>query len=415
MFGNDHSYTYRTGLSGNGRYVFFESEATNLVPNDTNGVRDIFRLDTQTGQVIRVNVNNAGNQATGGASNLPSANFDGSKVAFFSAASNLVSGDNNNASDIFIRDLNAGTTVRVSVDSSGNEGNFSSQNPDLNAAGDKVAFHSYANNLVSGDTNNVADVFLRDLTAGTTVRVSLNATGGEVFTGGSFTPDLNVDGTKVAFVSDASDMVSSDTNSYSDIFVRDLVAGTTVRVSVSSLGAEGTGGYSSNPSLTDDGTKVFFQSGANNLVPSDTNGVRDVFVRDLSAGTTSRVSVDSSGNQATGGESTDPSITPDGTKCAFQSGASNLVAGDTGFFFDCFIRDLSAGTTTRVSVSNSGAQANSTSAIPTISADGSRVAFCSLATNLVAGDSDNKFDVFVRDVSAGTTSVPVTVSGFSLD
>jgi Tol biopolymer transport system component len=219
----------------------------------------------------------------------------------------------------------------------------------------------------------------------------------------------------VAFESAASNLVGRDTNRKVDVFVRDLATGKTSRVSVSSRGAQAAcKGWceSTQPSLSTDGRYVAFESSATNLVRGDTNKLADVFVRDRRTGRTERVSVTSKGKQAgadrTNNGSNAPSISGDGRYVAFHSADSNLVPGDTNRTFDIFVHDRKTGRTTRVSVSSAGRQANGENVgAPSFSADGRYVAFNSLATNLVPGDTkDNDIlDVFVRDLRAGTTTI----------
>jgi len=205
------------------------------------------------------------------------------------------------------------------------------------------------------------------------------------------------------------------------VFVRDTVAGTTTRVSVDSVGTQANA-ESREAAISGDGRYVGFRSSASNLVAGDTNGADDVFVRDTVAGTTTRVSVLSDGTQANA-DSTAPAFSADGRYVAFGSSASNLVAGDTNGFLDVFVRDTVAGTTTRVSVDAVGAEANLPSLGSAFSADGRYVAFVSLASNLVAGDTNSTSDVIVRahpqptvtglapgSLARGTTT-PVTVTG----
>ena len=404
--GNNGSSITQFSFSADGTRVAFESTANTLVAGDTNNASDIFVRDLATGTTTRVSVGSGGAQALGGSSYAPSLSADGSKVAFQSFANTLVAGDTNGASDIFVRDLTAGTTTRVSVGSGGAQGDSDSYVPSLNADGTKVAFSSNATNLVAGDSNGVADVFVRDFTTNTTTRASV-ASGGAQSNDTSYNPSLSADGTKVAFHSNASTLVTSDTNNASDIFVRDLTTNTTTRASVDSGGAQGNSG-SFSPSLSADGTKVAFYSNANNLVAGDTNGVFDIFVRDLTTGTTTRASVGSNGTQ---GNDTSyvPSLSADGSKVAFQSFARNLVAGDANGQQDVFVRNLSTGNTAIVSVATSpaGAQGNDNSSSTqfSFSADGTEVAFESDATNLVAGDTNNASDIFVRDLTTGTTTL----------
>ncbi|MBL0346498.1 S-layer homology domain-containing protein [Candidatus Villigracilis affinis] len=304
----------------------------------------------------------------------------------------------------------AGNLTRISVSSSGAEGDEHSYSSSISADGRYVAFYSKANNLVSGDTNEMDDVFVRDTVANTTQRISVSSSGVE----GNYDssqPSISADGRYVAFVSGADNLVSGDTNIDEDIFVRDIVANTTKRVSVSSSGAEGND-YSLAPSISADGRYVVFESGANNLVSGDTNGwgVMDIFVRDTMLNTTKRVSVSSSGVEGND-QSFDPSISADGRYVAFVSRASNLVSGDTNESNDIFVYDMAANTTTRVSISSSGAEAETTgefgwtgSTSPFISADGRYVVFSSVAYNLVNGDTNGFTDIFVRDIVMNTTT-----------
>jgi Tol biopolymer transport system component len=198
----------------------------------------------------------------------------------------------------------------------------------------------------------------------------------------------------VAFRSPASNLVRGDTNRRTDVFVRDRQTRTTRRVSVNSHGHQAN--YSSfDPAISADGSFVVFVSSASNLVRGDTNGKVDVFVRNRHAGTTTRVNVRSDGHQANRPSSA-PSISATGRYVAYRSGGSNLVAGDTNHKADVFLRDRTAGTTKRVSVRSNGDQANGLSFEPSISADGRYIAFHSHASNLIAGDTNGRPDIFIR-------------------
>ncbi len=392
--GNEgNSNSYDPSISSDGRYVAFSSDASNLVTGDTNGRTDIFVHDFQTGETVRVSVDSSGNESNR-KSEFPSISSNGRYVAFSSYANNLVTGDTNGVSDVFVHDLQTGETARVSVDSSGNEGNSYSGSPSISSDGRYVAFSSYASNLVTGDTNGNWDVFVHDLQTGETVRVSVDSSGNEG-NSDSYDPSISSDGRYVAFVSDASNLVTGDTNGVRDIFVHDLQTGETVRVSVDSSGNEGNSD-SYSPSISSDGRYVAFESDASNLVTGDTNGIFDIFVHDLQTGETVRVSVDSSGNEGNS-NSYDPSISSDGRYVAFVSDASNLVTGDTNGVRDIFVHDLQTGETVRVSVDSSGNESNSDSHYPSISSDGRYVAFESDASNLVTGDTNGSLDVFVHD------------------
>mgnify|MGYP000958381256 FL=1 len=236
---------------------------------------------------------------------------------------------------------------------------------------------------------------------GDTTLLSVTSAGATVSFGG-LDPAVSDSGAVVAFESFASTYVANDTNGQRDVFVRDRDAGTTQAASVSSGEVLGNGS-SIGASVSDDGTKVVFESSSSNLVRGDRNGVTDVFLRDLVAGTTVRVSL-TDGDTAANGASSDAMISGDGTKVVFASGATNLVAGDTNAKRDVFVRDLVAGTTTRIS--RSGAtQGNGASTAPSISDDGGEVAFETLASNLVTGDTNGTSDVMVWTGGAGVTRI----------
>jgi len=225
--------------------------------------------------------------------------------------------------------------------------------------------------------------------------------------GNSFsdTPSISADGRFVAFYSQASNLVPGDTNNNTDIFVRDTLTNTTTRVSVDSAGNQGND-RSEGASISADGRFVAFQSHASNIVPGDTNLRPDIFVRDRLTNTTTGVSVDSAGNPANNG-AYNPSISADGRFVAFESRASNIVPGDTNRSPDIFVRDTLTNTTTRVSVDSAGNPGNSSSDSPSISADGRFVAFDSKSSNLVPGDTNNDHDIFVAD----TSSTPNVING----
>jgi Tol biopolymer transport system component len=386
-----------SAISADGRYVAFFSDAFNLVPGDTNLQTDVFLRDLHTGTTELVSLDSSGAQGNGFSYN-PSISVDGRFVAFESHASNLVPGDTNSDWDIFVRDRQSGTTELVSLDSNGVQGNSASLVASISADGSYVAFYSYADNLVQGDTNLKVDVFVRDRLTSTTERVSVSSNGAQG-NNVSDTPSISADGRYVAFESLASNLVVGDTNLQGDVFVRDRLTGTTERVSVSSSGLQGNG-KSQYPSISADGRYVAFTSSATNLVSADTNGAWDVFVRDRLTGTTTRVSKDSSGVQGNG-TSDYPSISSDGRYVLFSSAATNLVAGDTNGVRDIFLRDRQSGTTERVSVASSGVQGDGDSTLfPSISTDGRYVAFMSFAATLAPSDTNNFSDVFVRDREA---------------
>ncbi len=385
--------SYAPAMSGDGHYIVFDSDATNLVPGDTNGQSDVFLHDRVTGQTFKISTAFDGGLADGG-SYFPAISEDGRYIAFESRATNLVSGDTNNSSDVFVYDRTTGQVTRVSVASDGSQANGDSYLPAISSIGRYVAFESNATNLVAGDTNNYPDVFVHDRVTGQTTRVSVASDGSQA-DGPGYSPSISADGRYVAFESDAPNLVPDDMNDEWDVFVRDLVAGQTFRVSVASDGSEADGG-SYAPSISGDACFVAFESDAANLVAGDTNMITDVFVRDWCTSQTFLVSVGGNGTPADGG-SYSPSISSDSRYVAFWSFASNLVAGDTNGYFDIFMRDRHTGRLARVSLAPAGIQADNHSRYPNVSSAGRYIAFESDASNLVPEDANGVTDIFVYD------------------
>ena len=266
----------RPSISADGRFVAFESDASDLVRHDTLGFQDVFVHDRETGKTTRVSISSGGSQANGD-SDDPSISASGRFVAFESDATNLVAGDTLGFRDVFVHDRKTGKTSRVSVRSGGTEGDGPSGHPAISATGRLVAFESDASNLVAGDTLGFRDVFVRDRRSGITRRVSLRSDGAEG-EGESRGAAISREGRYVAFVSDAPNLVPQDTKGFADVFVHDRSTGQTTRESVRSNGAEADGD-SSGTAISDDGRFVAFGSFATNLVTSDTNTERDAFWR----------------------------------------------------------------------------------------------------------------------------------------
>jgi Tol biopolymer transport system component len=272
-------------ISADGRFVAFRSSATNLVAGDTSSLRDVFVHDLATGKTRRVSVSSSGAEAND-ESATPSISADGRLVAFESDASNLVRGDTNRSRDVFVHNLRTGKTRRVSVSSCGRQGNGRSREPAISADGRFVAFDSRARNLVPGDTNHASDIFVHNLRTGKTRRVSVSSRGrqankpsGAVYHDDRNRPiSISAHGHLVAFNSHATNLVRHDTNHRFDIFVHDLRTGKTKRVSVGSRGGQGNRN-SGAVSISADGRFVAFDSAASNLVRGDTNHVWDVFRR----------------------------------------------------------------------------------------------------------------------------------------
>jgi hypothetical protein len=235
--------------------------------------------------------------------------------------------------------------------------------------------------------------------------------------GDSYAPSLSADGSIVAFTSTATNLVVGDTNQFADLFVHDRTTGVTERVSVDASGIEADGA-SGCASLTADGQGVTFASAATNLVVGDINARIDLFFHDRSSGVTECVSVAASGGAANGDSGdlyyTRNSVSADGRFVAFWSKASNLVAGDGNGVSDVFVRDRMLGGTRRASVDSQGVAEDDDSGLVSISSDGQFVAFDSLATNLVAGDTNGFNDVFVHErcgLAAGWTNYGAGLPG----
>ena len=338
-------------ISSDGRYVLFESEATNLVANDTNAVSDVFIRDTQLNTTTRISVSTAGVEGDGySASGGISSN--GRYVAFYSDATNLVAGDTNGFQDVFIRDTQLNTTTRVSVSTAGAQGNNSSSLTTISNDGRYVAMLSGATNLVANDTNSQQDIFIRDTHANTTIRISVDSNGQES-NGDSYLYSYNFEYPYFSFQSDGSNLVANDTNGVQDIFVHNIQTGQTSRVSVSTAGVEGDG-TSYYATASSDGRYVFFYSEATNLVANDTNANSDVFVRDTQTNATTRLSMDSNGAEING-YSSSTYVAYSGDYLVYSSDATTLVVGDTNGFSDIFLLSLlylSTPTTTTTSASS---------------------------------------------------------------
>lgn len=339
------------------------------------------------------------NNGSNGCSMTP----DGRFVVFTSSASNLIASDTNGFDDVFVYDVATAVVERASVSSSGTEGSSSSNSPSISADGRFVVFTSFAPDLVAADANNAVDVYLRDRLLGTTERISEAAGGGDADSF-SFAAQVSGDGRFVAFTSFATNLVANDTNGHRDVFVHDRQLGTTERISESAQGVEGdapSGGNAFQPAISFDGRYVAFASVASNFVPNDTNSFADLFVRDRALGTIERVT--GLGGAEPDGDSASASMSADGRFVVFLSDASNLVAGDTNATFDVFVWQRETGVVERASVATSGAEGSLSSWFPSISADGRFVTFTTASSELDPNDSNGLADAYVRDRLSQTT------------
>lgn len=280
--------------------------------------------------------------------------------------------------------------TRVSTTASGGQANGASQFFAISANGTKVAFTSDASNLVAGDTNGKGDIFVKHMITGAVTRASTTASGRQTISA-NLLASISANGTKVAFMSLDSNLAGFDTNANWHVLVKDLISGSVSLISAGAYGQANRMGL--EPFISADGTKVAFRSLASNLVADDTNGAVDIFVKDLPSGSVSLISTGAFG-QANDWSRT-PSISADGTKVAFTSNASNLVPNDLNGKSDIFVKNINSGVIVRVSSDATDGQANDDSTQPTISSDGTKVAFASRASNLVVGDTNNATDIFL--------------------
>ncbi|MET4204581.1 DPP IV N-terminal domain-containing protein [Bradyrhizobium sp. LA6.12] len=387
----------QAAFSPDGTKVAFASYADNLVPGDTNGAPDVFVKDLSTGAITLVSTDASGVQLGG---YQPIFSPDGTKLAFATGA------------DIFVKDLATGALTRVSTSASGEQADgLSTTNPIFSPDGTKVAFYSDADNLVPDDTDHVRDIFVKDLTTGAITLVAPSPYnggpgGGGLENGFTFPPSFSPDGTKIVF---GSATVRGDTT---EIYIKDLSTGTTTLVSESASGARGDRG-SFDPVFSPDGTKVAFYTFADNLVPGSSNNlIGNIVIKDLTTGAVTLVSTDADGVPQNNGEAQKPVFSPDGTKIAFYSSATNLVPGVNADQV-VYVKDLATGAITAVST-NGGRpwEFGGGSRLPVFSPDGTKVAFESLSSILVPGDTNHTYDIFVRDLTTPSfTAAKLTDNG----
>jgi hypothetical protein len=359
----------------------------------------VFVSSVEAQTITRVNVSSTGAQANGNARSLALSD-NGRFVAFSSLADNLVADDTNGQRDVFVRDVVLQTTERVSLSSSGaqslNNASASDFRVAISANGRFVAYDSLASNLVPGDTNSAVDVFVRDRLTSTTTRVSVR-TNGQQGSGASLAPALSSDGRFVAFTSYA-DLGGQPT--VLNVYVHDRLLQTTDFIGPTNIAD----GFWLGPDVSDDGRYVAFETIVP-LVAADTNGLFDIYVFDRLTRTYTRESVASSGQQTLGSNirSIMPILTSDGRKLSFLSDAMNLVPNDDTSGDDVFLRDRNTGQTTRISVSSAGERQLGSGFAQSLASNGDYVIWDSVATNLVAADTNNQPDYFVRDLVNGIT------------
>jgi hypothetical protein len=407
-------FSVNPDLSFSGRYVLFESVATNLVPVDANGTgRDVFLRDRKRGTTTLVSVSSTGEQGNT-SSDATFISYSGRYALFQSRASNLVANDMNAFCDVFLRDLKRGTTTRVSVGPGGAEGDECSFAAGLSGNGRFVAVNTYASNLAPGTGtpgDRRSNLLVYDRRTGA-ITVETVGTGGEPSDAPANTPTSRIpasvtsDGRYVAFHTVATNLVPGDDNGLQDVFRRDRRTGRTELVSVALDGGPANAA-STRRGMSEDGNLVVFTSAATDLVPEGgTPGRTHVYVRDMRAGTTKRVSVAVGGGEPDNNSGFVGPITANGRYVLFASAATDLVADDGNGRIDAFVHDLRTGTTTLVSLAADGAQGNADVVGGDLAPGGRVVAWVSDADNLVEGDVPSSRDIFVRGSAAAQPRLP---------
>ena len=399
-------------ISGDGRWVAFETWA-NLDPSDTTPSQfflDIYLRDRVTGTTEVISRDLNGSNPNDDCRDAEISD-DGRFVVFTVEGSDVLNGDDNARRDVARYDHQSGTLALVSAALDGSVGDWDSYEADISGDGNIVVFTSGAGDLTLQDPGQWA-IFARDMTTGVTELIS-KGVGGVDPDSNSSAPAVSSNGRYVVFVCHATNIVPGDVNGAPDIFVYDRQTGAMDIASISSLGAQANSDCW-DPSISDDGRFVTFHALASNLVPGDTNGYTDVFLRDRQTGQTTRVSETPTGGNANF-LSQYASITPDGRYIAFRSWANNLTGAPGISWLNAYVRDRVTGETRLVSVDSAGLGTNNHNDAPVISADGQWVAFGSDATNLVADDFNAETDVFVHHYGFEVPEPIVKINGSDVD
>jgi Tol biopolymer transport system component len=391
----------RASVSANGRYVAFASLADNLVGHDRNETVDVFVRDRTTERTVLVSATPSGRTGNGSSQN-PALSADGRWVAFESYADDLVAGgrEQPHRTQVYLRDLQTGRTVSLS-----GAGNRDSGDPAIDAHGEHVAFGSAADELTEGDHNQRGDVLVWDRSDHALHRVSVGTDGSEL-PGGSGSPSLSADGSKVAFIT-----VGTRGGGCTDVFVKDRQLGT---VSVASVGSQSLGGCGrvEDPALSGDGSRVAFTT-TWPLARADHDYTPDVYLRDLMAGTTTMISAGRPDRDQPGradrGSSYMPALSADGRMVAFTSFADDLQSTDaTPYVQDAYLRDTRTGRLLRLAGAVGGQAPSGSSYGVALTPDAAHIVFGASAENLVRGDNNHHDDVFALDRSG--TRFPSTVT-----
>lgn len=381
-------------ISANGRFVVFESAASDLAPHDSNGQQDVFLLDRATWSIEVISVNASGGTANG-FSQDPSISDDGRYVCFSSTALDLVPVANFFRSRVYVRDRLLGTTRLVSESAEGAEADDGSELARISASGGHVVFLSWATNLVPNDQNGRSDIFVKDLQTGSVNLVSTHFAGSHL---GCRQPVISADGRFVGYEAYTTRGVVEMNRTRLEVYYVDRQAGTPQLVDVPTNGQDANG-QTEGLSLSDSGRWIGFNSLATNLVPGDTNQGWDLFVRDMQSGMLSRPVVTSSGSQANKGSF--GKISRDGTQLIFSSSSTNILASDTNGVGDVFVVTIGGQNPTLVS-SQGGVPGNGESYSGELSGDGQSAIFLTTATNFDPTDLNGRADLFVRALSGSS-------------
>lgn len=401
FYGETNASAAPAGISDDGRFAAYYTWATNIVDEDTTSRGDIYMYDRLWGLTELISVALDGNAGDGDVAAATDTgrcvSADGRFVAFSSSSSNLVTGDRNETYDVFVRDRTLGTTQRVSLGVGRTEIKGESYPLGMTANGQKILFGTEVS-LVGGDTNNQSDLYLHDRISGVTTLVTKRPNGSAI---GTTDGTIDSAGNYVAFGTSVS-LVGADTNSTPDLYRIRLSDSSIYLVSASTTGVVAANGYHSSPWISGDGTRVAFTSSATNLVSGDSNNDYDVFVKNITNGQMLRASTSSAGAQSLApgcASATLPTLSTTGRYVSMNCRGSDLVPGDTNGVYDSFIKDLQLGTMTLVSRVAGGAIQNKDGDFSMMTPDGSKLLFGSWGTNLTPGtpDTNNARDIFVAN------------------
>jgi hypothetical protein len=399
--------SFSTSLSADGTNVAFYSHSTNLDPADTDSEDDVYVKNLATGDIALASTSDAGTKGNGGSFAGP-LSADGTKVAFSSFATNLDASDTDSIRDTYVKNLATGDITLASTSDAGIKANSGSSPGRLSADGSKVVFESSATNLDPADSDGLFDVYVKNLATGDVTLASTSDTGTKGNGNSSPGGGVSGDGAIVGVTSSSTNLDPADSDGLFDVYVKNLATGDVTLASTSDTGTKGNG-TSFAGGVSGDGTKVAFLSFSTNLDPADTDSFGDYYVKDLATGDLALVSTSDAGVKANFGITGGGPLSADATKVAFISSSTNLDPADTDGLRDVYVKDLVTGDIMLVSTSDDGLKANNESLdAPTLSADGTKAAFRSLATNLDPADTDVGIsDIYVKTLSVVDVTPPV--------